>query len=203
MLLDHTVAQTLSPSGHRAFQSGLGTDIVEYMLGDPLRKNLPKLRGIKHHDFVSTDYNPTVLIDSSYQYPQQHSHYKDLHFPLCLLHPSANWKKVKSFRRGSCLDCSCFNRPASIYSEEIVLMNSLHLLCGRVHDIEMIKSIQWFTMTSLSFLGIFTHDHQLSLTYIRMIHFITLRLIEILPRRVLTYSHFLGIMTFSCACSVI
>lgn len=53
-------ALQLSPGRHRAFQSvNLGTDMVDYVLGDPLSgKGIRTLQAIKRHDFVSThDYS--------------------------------------------------------------------------------------------------------------------------------------------------
>lgn len=54
--VDNNVTQALqlSPGRHRPFDSvGLSADMVEYVLGDPLAKNITSgLRGRKH-DFVS------------------------------------------------------------------------------------------------------------------------------------------------------
>lgn len=65
--LDHTVAQALqlSPGRHRAFQNvNLGTDMVEYVLGDPLvgNKGIRTLQAIKRHDFVSVVRLQGILI---------------------------------------------------------------------------------------------------------------------------------------------
>ena len=58
---DHTVAQALqlSPGRQRAFQNvNLGTDMVDYVLGDPLStKGMRTLQAIKRHDFVSSYKN--------------------------------------------------------------------------------------------------------------------------------------------------
>lgn len=60
-ITDHTVAQALqlSPGRQRAFQNvNLGTDMVDYVLGDPLStKGMRTLQAIKRHDFVSSYKN--------------------------------------------------------------------------------------------------------------------------------------------------